>query len=195
MNKTNSKRLLILVLIVIGYIYRGSLEITTSTTDISKKKPGTTSKPLKTKTTTIASSSATYLVDHVVDGDTFSVVIDGKKETIRLIGIDTPEVVDPRKPVQCYGREASDKAKEFLTGKNVVLTNDPTQGERDKYKRLLRYAFLEDGTNFNEYMIREGYAHEYTYQSNPYQFQSQFKAAEIYSRENKKGLWADGICN
>lgn len=128
-----------------------------------------------------------------VDGDTFVVNIDGKDEKVRMIGIDTPEVVDPRKPVQCFGKEASNKAKEILNDTYVRLEADPTQSNRDKYGRLLRYAFLEDGTFFNEYMVKEGYAHEYTYQI-PYKHQKQFKAAQKYAREHKKGLWADGAC-
>ena len=96
--------------------------------------------------------------------------------------------------MQCYGKEASDKAKEVLTDKSVSLEADPTQGERDKYNRLLRFVFLEDGTNFNKLMINEGYAHEYTYQSNPYKYQEDFKNAETAAREGKKGLWADNVC-
>jgi micrococcal nuclease len=134
-----------------------------------------------------------FKVVRVVDGDTFSVDLDGKITTIRLIGIDTPEVVDPRKPVQCFGREASDKAKEMLTGASVRLELDATQGKLDKYGRLLAYTFLLDGTNFNEHMIREGYAHEYTYNL-PYRYQAQFKAAEADARDNGRGLWAPGVC-
>lgn len=130
----------------------------------------------------------------VVDGDTISVDIDGKKETIRMIGIDTPEVVDQRKPVQCFGREASEKAKELLAGKRVFLESDPTQGDRDKYGRLLRFVFLEDSTNFGKLMISEGYAHEYTYKI-PYKYMEEFKEAERESREAKRGLWADGVCS
>jgi micrococcal nuclease len=135
-----------------------------------------------------------YLVKAVVDGDTVKVEIDGKTETLRLIGLDTPETVDPRKPVQCFGREASNKAKEILDGKRVKLEADITQGERDKYGRLLRYLFLEDGALFNKLMIADGYAHEYTYQSNPYKYQKEFKEAERYARENKKGLWSASAC-
>jgi micrococcal nuclease len=130
-------------------------------------------------------------VVNVVDGDTIKVNINGATETLRLIGIDTPETVDPRKPVQCFGKEASNKAKEILTGKKVRLEADSTQDERDKYNRLLRYVYLEDGTFFNKLMIEEGYAHEYTYQSNPYKYQTEFKEAEKNARESKKGLWGD----
>ncbi|MCK4636204.1 MAG: thermonuclease family protein [Candidatus Moranbacteria bacterium] len=135
-----------------------------------------------------------YDVVKVVDGDTLSVNIDGKVEKLRLIGIDTPETVDPRKPVQCFGREASDKAKELLSGKKVRLEVDSTQDERDRYDRLLRYVILEDGTSFNKKMIQEGYAHEYTYKV-PYKYQAEFKFAEETARENKRGLWASDTCN
>lgn len=135
-----------------------------------------------------------YPVIRVIDGDTIMVDVDGVRETVRLIGIDTPEVVDPRKPVQCFGKEASNKAKEILNGKRVFLEKDPTQGERDKYKRLLRFVFLEDGTNLNKLMIQEGYAHEYTHKSSPYKYQQEFIKAEKEARKNKRGLWADDAC-
>ena len=134
-----------------------------------------------------------YGVAKIIDGDTVQVSIEGKTETLRLIGIDTPESVDPRKPVQCFALEASKKAKEILTGKKVLLEADPTQGEKDKYNRLLRYIFLEDGTNFNKMMISEGYGHQYTY-SKPYKYMEEFKQAETEARVAKKGLWADGAC-
>jgi micrococcal nuclease len=139
------------------------------------------------------SDSTFYPVTKVVDGDTFHVVINGKNETIRLIGIDTPEVVDPRKTVQCFGREASNKAKELLTGKKVRLEFDSTQGDFDKYQRRLAYAFLEDGTFYNKYMIAEGFAHEYTYDL-PYKYQKEFKQAQQQAEQNKKGFWADNAC-
>lgn len=131
----------------------------------------------------------------VTDGDTIKVSIDGKIEAVRLIGMDTPETVDPRKPVQCFGKESSDKAKELLTDKKVRLESDPIQGERDSYGRLLRYVFLEDGTFFNKKMIEDGFAHEYTYQSKPGKYQTEFKDAENSARESKRGLWAPETCN
>ncbi|MES2436757.1 MAG: thermonuclease family protein [Patescibacteria group bacterium] len=132
--------------------------------------------------------ASVYNVVQVVDGDTIKVEIDGTKQTLRLIGINTPETVDPRKPVECFGREASNKAKELLANQNVKIVADPTQDERDKYDRLLRYVYLEDGTNFNKLMIEQGYAYEYTYDV-PYQYQEDFKAAQRYAQQNKLGLW------
>lgn len=130
-----------------------------------------------------------FKVIEIVDGDTIKVLMNNKEEAVRLIGIDSPEVADPRIPVQCFGVEASNKAKELLTGKNVMLESDATQGERDKYGRLLRYVFLEDGTNFNKLMIEEGYAHEYTYKDNQYKYRNEFINSEKEARENKRGLW------
>lgn len=135
-----------------------------------------------------------YPVVKVIDGDTFTVDMDDKHSTVRLIGIDTPESVDPRSTVQCFGKEASEKARELLSGRSVRLETDPSQGELDKYGRLLAYAFLESGMNVAEHLIGEGYGHEYTYNL-PYKYQQEFKAAEQKAREEKKGLWADDACS
>lgn len=132
-----------------------------------------------------------YSVIKVVDGDTIDVSINGQIERLRLIGINTPETVDPRKPVECFGREASDRARALLDGKKVLLESDPNQGERDKYSRLLRYVFLESGENFNLMMVQDGYAYEYTYDT-PYKYQDEFKGAQRYAETNRLGLW--GAC-
>ena len=129
----------------------------------------------------------------VIDGDTIQVNLNGVTETVRLIGVDTPETVEPRTAVQCFGRESSDQAKTILSGKVVKLENDPTQGDKDRYGRFLRYVLLDDGTNFNKKMISEGFAFEYTY-SGPYKYQTEFKKAQEEARDGKKGLWADNTC-
>jgi len=154
---------------------------------VSSTKPNPTVVPAPTNT------PKTYLVTKVVDGDTLSINKDGKEVTIRLIGLDTPETVHPSKPVECFGIEASNKAKQYLSGKKVTIELDPTQGELDKYGRLLAYVYLQDGTLFNKLMIAEGYGHEYTY-GTPYKYQDDFNKAEDQARINKKGLWADGVC-
>lgn len=132
-------------------------------------------------------------VSRVIDGDTIEVQLNNKKETVRLIGIDAPETVDPRKTVECFGKEASDKTKEILNGKTVRLETDTTQGERDKYGRLLRYVFL-DRINFNELMISEGFAHEYTYQNSPYKYMEEFKEVQKKAQVENKGLWNEATC-
>ncbi|HSH80557.1 MAG TPA: thermonuclease family protein [Herpetosiphonaceae bacterium] len=133
-------------------------------------------------------------VVRVIDGDTVDVALQGRTERLRLIGIDTPEVVDPRMPVQCFGREASAKAHELLDGKTVFLEADPSQDERDTYDRLLRYVWLPDGRLFNREVIAQGYAHEYTYRV-PYRYQAEFKQAEREARGAGHGLWSPSTCN
>lgn len=132
----------------------------------------------------------TFQVVKVVDGDTIDVLMNNKIERIRFIGMDAPETVDPAKPVECFGLEATNKAKELLENKKVKLENDPTQGERDKYNRLLRYVFLEDGTNISKKMIEDGFAREYTHLDNSYQYQIDFKSAANKAKSNHLGLWS-----
>lgn len=135
-----------------------------------------------------------FAVARVIDGDTFEVNAGSAIDTVRVIGIDTPEIADPRKSAECFGAEASSKAKEILSGKNVRLESDPAQGERDKYGRLLRHVFLEDGTNFGLLMIGQGYAHEYGYPVSG-KYRAEYKEAQNYARENSLGLWGDACRN
>jgi len=151
-------------------------------------------KTTETKTTTDTNSYKYYSVSSVVDGDTIKINIDGTITTLRLIGMDTPETIDPRKPVQCFGKEASNKAKELLSGQKVRIEKDPTQGELDKYGRTLAYVYREDGLFYNKYMIEQGYAHEYTYNA-PYKYQAEFKAAQKDAEQNLRGLWSPNTCN
>lgn len=141
------------------------------------------------------SSTDALVVEEVFDGDTISVRRNGVIEKVRFIGIDTPETKDPRKPVQCFGEEASRYTHTLLEGKRVRLEIDPTQGERDRYGRLLAYVRREDGLFVNKQLVAEGYAHEYTYQDNPYKYQAEFRTAEQSAREQQKGLWSANTCN
>lgn len=134
-----------------------------------------------------------YYIASVVDGDTVKVDVDSSVVTVRLIGIDTPETVHPSQPVECFGQEASQRTKALLEGKQVRLETDESQGDQDRYGRLLRYVFLPDGTSINKLLISEGYAYEYTY-STPYSYQTEFKQAQAEAQNKKRGLWADGVC-
>ena len=139
-----------------------------------------------------------YVVTDVIDGDTIKSYIDGHEITIRLLGIDTPEVVDPRKPVQCYGPEASQETKLLLAGANmssssyVYISLNPAYERIDKYGRLLAYIHrASDDLFVNEFLIKEGYAREYTFnEKNPYQYQSLFKTDQAMAQKSGKGLWA-----
>ena len=132
-------------------------------------------------------------VTAVVDGDTVDVDLGGERVRLRLIGINTPETVDPRRPVECFGREASQKAKELLSGQQVHLEADPSQDDRDRYDRLLRYVWLPDGRLFNLEMVAQGYAFEYTYEM-PYKYQAEFARAQEQARAAQRGLWAPDTC-
>lgn len=129
----------------------------------------------------------------VLDGDTATVLIDGKVETVRVIGIDTPETVRPDYPVECFGEEASKRAFVLLSNQVVSIITDSTQDQYDKYDRLLAYVELNDGRDFGDIMIREGLAYEFTF-IEPYQKQPMYREAENYAKRNEIGLWADGAC-
>ncbi|MEY2664603.1 MAG: hypothetical protein RIT04_411 [Candidatus Parcubacteria bacterium] len=144
-----------------------------------------------------------YRVERVIDGDTLVARVNGQEATIRLIGMDTPEVVDPRKPPQCYGLEASDEAKKLLSGKYVYLEPDPMKTTYDKYHRVLAYLYLSEktatsstrGALYNQLMIEHGYAREYTFSHEPYTHQADFIAAEDRARRDGVGLWDNKTCN
>jgi micrococcal nuclease len=138
-------------------------------------------------------STLPYHVAKVIDGDTFEVKVGQKLVTIRMLGIDTPETIDPRKPIQCFGMEASDKTKEMLSEQSMRLKTDKTQSILDKYGRVLAYVYLEDGRHLNEFLLKEGYAHEYTY-GKSYQMKKEFKKLEKEASKNKRGLWGEP-CN
>ena len=139
----------------------------------------------------LAAGSLEGVVTRVVDGDTIVVTIDGRDEKVRLIGVDTPETVDPRKPVQYFGKEASSFTKRMATGKTVRLELDQASavtGHRDKYGRLLAYVYLPDGTLLNAEIIRQGYGHAYT--RFPFARMDEFRALERKAQEAGRGLWA-----
>lgn len=136
-----------------------------------------------TNKTTISNNN-TVLVARVIDGDTIE--IEGGQK-VRYIGIDTPETVDPRKPVQCFAIEATKKNKELVEGKRVRLEKDIS--ETDKYGRLLRYVYV-DGIFVNDYLVRQGYAYASTFPPDV-KYSEQFLAAQKEARENNRGLWKE----
>ncbi|MDR1029818.1 MAG: thermonuclease family protein [Treponema sp.] len=128
-----------------------------------------------------------------VDGDTIRVRIPNPPpdlkavETIRMLGVDTPETVHPHKPVERFGKEASDFTKKRLWGAQVYLAFD--WDLRDRYGRLLAYVYTADGRCFNATLIQEGYGHAYI--SYTFQFIEEFKGLEQAARTGKQGLWGD----
>lgn len=132
------------------------------------------------------------LVQSVIDGDTIKVATESGDKTVRLIGIDTPEVDPNRGGPECYGNEASGYLRQLLEDSSVTLESDPSQTDTDTYGRLLRFVFTSDGTNINKLMIENGYAKEFTYDV-PYRYQSEFVVTQRTAQEQKRGLW--GACN
>lgn len=136
-------------------------------------------------------SSQLAVVNRVIDGDTIEVIQDQQKYTVRLVGMNTPETVDPRRPVECFGHEASDETKKLLTGKQVYLAKDVS--ETDKFNRLLRLVYLpidhEQILFVNEYLVRQGYAQVLTYPPDV-RFEPVFIQAQQYAQQHQLGLWS-----
>jgi micrococcal nuclease len=133
-----------------------------------------------------------HKITRVVDGDTIKAMVDGREESIRVIGINAPESTTS---TECFGGNASDKAKDILKDGWVQLEKDNSQANRDKYNRLLRFVWAGNGsTDFGLTMISEGYAYEYTYDV-PYAKQQAYKEAQSSADSNNKGLWASNTCD
>jgi len=123
----------------------------------------------------------------VVDGDTIVVHVAGKEESVRLIGVDTPETVHPSKPVEYFGKEASAFTKQMVEGKHVRLEYDWQR--RDKYGRLLAYVYLEDGTFLNAEIIKQGFGFAYT--KYPFKYLDEFREYQRSAQANNRGLWGN----
>ena len=127
-------------------------------------------------------------VEQVVDGDTIVVRFGEVQERVRFIGVDTPETNHPDKAVQCYGKAATEFLKSRIENSDVRLEMDPTNTNRDRYDRLLRYVYDEDDNLLNQQIIEEGYGFAYT--AFPFQKMDQFVAAQTSAENNSKGLWS-----
>lgn len=124
----------------------------------------------------------------VRDGDTIEVDIGGSKKVVRYIGVDTPESVDPRRAVECFGKEASNINRSLVENQIVQLEKDVS--ETDKYGRLLRYVYLGD-IFVNRYLVEEGFANASAYPPD-IKYQEDLESSEEEARINNKGLW--GTC-
>jgi len=129
-----------------------------------------------------------YYVSYVFDGDTVEVDMNGTPEKIRMIGVDTPETHKPNTPVQCYGPEASDFTKTRLTHKNVRLESDEINQDRDRYGRLLRYVYTDDGVLWNAELVKLGYGRALT--AFPFTKLSEFESYGSLAKSSNQGLWA-----
>jgi len=127
------------------------------------------------------------VVERVVDGDTFVARIGGRRDPVRVIGVDTPETVAPGRPVERYGKQASSFAERWLGGATVRLAGDVEP--RDRYGRLLAYVWLPDGTFWNALLAAEGYAEQLTIPPNV-AFAELFGRLVAAARQRHHGLWA-----
>lgn len=145
---------------------------------------------LKARGSTEVSQPGLYKVSSFVDGDTIVVDMSGHQETIRFIGVDTPETHKPNTPVQCYGPDAAAFTKNLIGYNRVRLQADPLDTNRDRYNRLLRYIYLSDGRLVEEEIIKNGYGFAYT--SFPFEKKQHFIELETIARQSRVGLW--GAC-
>lgn len=121
----------------------------------------------------------------VSDGDTITVDIDGQTQTIRLLGVDTPETHHPTKPVGCFGPEAEQFTRTQLNGKEVRLEYDVER--HDKYNRTLAYVYVGD-TRFNDVLIEQGYAKILSIEPNT-KYEHELLVKEIEAQQKSRGLW------
>jgi micrococcal nuclease len=141
-------------------------------------------------------------VVRVVDGDTLKIEMNGHEEAVRLIGIDTPESKVNKKAkkdsiktnhdveaITAMGREATKYVKTLVRNGDTVEIEFDVQ-KRDKYQRLLVYAYLQDGKMLNEEIIKAGYASVMTYPPNV-KYQERFVRAYREARDTKRGLYRD----
>ena len=130
--------------------------------------------------------STNALVVRVIDGDTIVVQVEGTSQTVRLMGVDTPETKHPTRPVEYYGPEAATVTQTALAGATVSLTVDRTGDREDAYGRLLRYVTVE-GVNFNAALVRDGYAR--AIRGFRYARRAEFVGLEDVARVQALGLW------
>ena len=129
-----------------------------------------------------------FTVTHVVDGDTIDVRRDNDAVLrVRVIGIDTPETVDPDRPVECFGRQASDRMKALALDTDVVLVSKPDE-DMDQHGRLLRYV-ERDGVDLGATLIAEGYAESYC-KKYPHPRCSLYEALQEKAKQERLGLWS-----
>jgi micrococcal nuclease len=146
--------------------------------------------------TTLPAGLTEANVTRVVDGDTIHVDIASQDFTVRYIGMNTPETVDPNKPVECFGPEASTRNKQLVTGQTVELEKDVS--ETDQYGRLLRFVWLPDsshpgqGAMVDALLVQEGYARLDTFPPDV-RYEALFAQLQQQAQTARTGLWG-AVC-
>jgi len=162
----------------------------TPTKDISTASTDSGIKICTKAPLSLAGKSINGRVKNVVDGDTIT-LSDGTK--VRFVGVDTPETKHPRKPVEPFGKEASNFTHAQLNGEEVELVldqNSAATNHRDHFGRLLAYVFRKrDGFDVSAELITQGYAHAFT--KYPFERMAEFRCLQTKARDTKQGLWRD----
>jgi micrococcal nuclease len=128
-----------------------------------------------------------------VDGDTVKVSVGGRLESVRVLGIDTPETHRPGTPIECGGPQASAHMVALVRGRPAVtLERDPTQARVDRYGRLLAYVRLPDGRSLGSEQVRAGWAMAYVYDERPVTRYPALRRLEASARAAGRGVW--GLC-
>jgi micrococcal nuclease len=130
-------------------------------------------------------------VARVIDGDTIKVELDGRLETVRLVGIDTPESRRPETPVECGSKQAATALGHLVLGRDVVLRVDPTQEAIDRYGRALAYVDV-DGRDAGEAMVASGWAKPYVYGGVEFSRVGAYRAAQRRAVNRRAGV--HGAC-
>jgi len=127
-------------------------------------------------------------VVRVVDGDTIHVRLDGRREKVRYIGVDTPESVKPGAPVECFAGRAGEFNRRLIAGERVRLVSDLEP--RDRYGRLLAYVYrVRDGLFVNAELVRRGYAETLTVPPNV-EHAAELRRLASAARRGGRGLWS-----
>lgn len=142
----------------------------------------------------VSAASRTYKVLSVIDGDTIKINYNGKVTSVRLIGVDSPEVTSrANTKAGCYASQARTYLSRRLLGKYVSLVSDSLSGDRDWYNRLLRYVYL-GGEDINHTLVANGYAREYKFYYNSYRRRNSYLSAQASAKRSGRGLWNTRVC-
>jgi micrococcal nuclease len=151
--------------------------------------------PDSLRTTSLGADQALRVrgtLERVVDGDTVIVDVGRDRVRVRLLGINTPETVKPNSPVECYGPEASSRAKALMPeGAAVRLQTDAGHEREDDFGRLLAYIWVGGNPSINERLVSEGFATVFI-KGRPFSRAREFQAKESAARQQGLGLW--GSC-
>ena len=131
-----------------------------------------------------------FKVTNVVDGDTIDIDIadyQNDHTRIRLWGLDTPEIKNPKTGIMYFGPEASEFTNQKVLDQNVTILLDPSRPNRDKYKRLLAYVQLQDETILNELLVSQGFAYmDFRFD---FAYKNKYRQLQALAMSQKRGLW------